>query len=414
MKIRAVKGFSVYDSRGRPTIRCLIELNDGAVGVSSVPSGASTGKYEALELRDNDQNQFFGLTVNKALNNINQTIASRIVEKEFQSPAELDQFLIDLDGTENKSNLGANAILAVSQAYLRALAASKNQPLWQTINEVYFPKEKPGFPRLMVNVINGGRHAEFRFDIQEFMFVPLATDPEKSVYLAAYFFNFLGKELKKEGFSVLVGDEGGYSPALNDNEQALLFLTKTAEKMGLVPEKDYQLALDSAASEFYINHQYQLKSEDKIFSSSELIDYYLSLKEKYPIFSLEDPLAEDDWQSFSQLTKRFDGLVVGDDLYTTNVKRIKKGIEMRATNAVLIKPNQIGTIKETIEAIKLAKKAGWQIIVSHRSGETEDSFIADLAYSAASDFIKTGSMSRSERLAKYNRLIEIRQFAPTR
>lgn len=410
MKIKKIQAFQIYDSRGKPTVRCFLELENGVIGSTSIPSGASTGKYEAVELRDQDKNKFAGLTVYQAVKNVNKKIAKSIIGVDFKEPAELDKKLIEIDGNENKSNLGANAILSVSQAYLRALAISENKPLWWIIWKYYFNTRKPSFPKLMVNVINGGKHANFNFDIQEFMIVPNDNLPSRSVYLAAYLFFILGKKLKKMGLSTLVGDEGGYSPSLSSNEEVLKILTEIGKEINVIVGKDYSLALDSAASEFYQNGKYQLKSENKILKSEELVNYYLNLEKKYPIISFEDPFAEDDWQGFIELTRKTQLMVVGDDLYVTNTKRIEKGIKEKATNSVLIKPNQIGTIYETVKAIKMAQKNNWKVVISHRSGETEDSLIADLAYGCGADYIKTGSMCRSERLVKYNRLIEIEKI----
>jgi len=412
MKIKQISAIAIYDSRGKPTIRTKVVLEDGSLGISSVPSGASTGKYEALELRDNDKNRFFGLTVDCAVENVNQKIAKELVGVDFQTPADLDKRLIELDGTENKANLGANAVLSLSQAYLKALSSSFKKPLWQVISEFYFSEISPSFPRLMVNIVNGGKHANFNFDIQEFMIVPKSKIPSQSVYMAAFIFSALGQRLKKIGLSTLVGDEGGYSPKLLGNETVLKILTEVGQDIGLKAGVDYDLALDSAASEFFDEEEkkYKLQSENKILTTDELVDYYLMLEKKYPLISFEDPFSEDDWQGFSKITSKSKCLVVGDDLYVTNTKRIKIGIGKKATNAVLIKPNQIGTVYETVLAIKMARKAGWKIIISHRSGETEDSFIADLSYACCADFIKTGSTCRSERLAKYNRLIEIERW----
>jgi len=412
MKIKQISAITIYDSRGKPTLRTKLTLADGSVGFSSIPSGASTGKHEALELRDGEKKRFFGLTVDQAVNNVNQKIAQAIVGVDFEKPQDLDQRLIEVDRTENKSNLGANAILSVSQAYLRAYASSLKKPLWWVIHQSYFKDCLPAFPKLMVNVVNGGKHANFNFDIQEFMIVPKSNIPSEAVYQAAFLFAALGKKLKKMGLSTLVGDEGGYSPSLSGNETVLAILTAVGGEIGLKAGIDYHLALDSAASEFFNEEvgSYQLRSEGKILTADELVDYYLRLEKKYPLISFEDPFAEDDWDGFTKLTARTKLMVVGDDIYVTNTKRIKIGIEKKATNAVLIKPNQIGTIYETVEAIKMAKNVGWKVVISHRSGETEDSFIADLAYACAADFVKTGSMCRSERLAKYNRLIEIEKW----
>ena len=412
MKIKEISAITIYDSRGKPTIRTKLVLEDGSYGISSVPSGASTGKYEALELRDNNRDRFFGLTVDQAVLNVNQKIAQEIVGFEFEKPEDLDKRLIELDGTENKSSLGANAILSVSQAYLKALSTSQKKPLWKIINENYFNNISPVFPQLMVNVVNGGKHANFNFDIQEFMIVPKSNLPSEAVYQAAFLFADLGKKLKKMSLSTLVGDEGGYSPKLSGNETVLKILSELGDEIGLKIGEDYYLALDSAASELFdeADNKYKLKSEGRSLMVDQLVDYYLNLEKKYKLISFEDPFAEDDWEGFSKITSQSKSLVVGDDLYVTNTQRIKIGIEKKATTAVLIKPNQIGTVYETVEAIKMAKNVGWKVVISHRSGETEDSFIADLAYACGADFIKTGSMCRSERLAKYNRLIEIEKW----
>ncbi len=456
MKITKISAFEILDSRGKPTIKTFVKLSDGSYHSSSVPSGASTGKHEAVELRDHDKKRQFGLGVLGAIKNINEIINKTLRGKDVKEPKKVDEIMIDLDGTDNKAKLGANAILSVSQAVLRAAATCENLPLWQFINQYYLGETKPAFPRLMVNIINGGKHANWNFDIQEFMISPKTNLPSSSVRIAAEIFHQLGKNLKKNHLSTLVGDEGGYSPFINSNEEVLETIIKTAGDCGYRNLSDFNLCLDSAASEFFDNGRYVFKKTNQRLTGQQLIKYYLSLHQKFFILSFEDPFAEDDWEGFKLFTKmitrlydkdennisaknadsspcrarpptidrpltptslmhgREDAfkqkdppLVVGDDLYVTNPKRIKRGIAEKTTNAVLIKPNQIGTISETIEAISLAKKASWKIVVSHRSGETEDSFIADLAYGVGADFIKTGSTCRSERLAKYNRLIEI-------
>lgn len=416
MKINRIRAIEILDSRGNPTIKAFIELENGLTAAASLPSGASTGKYEALELRDSDPKRYQGLGVKKAVNNVNTILAKFLKGVDIESLKEIDQKMLEIDGTENKSNLGANSILSVSLAAVRALSLAKKQPLWKTINEYYFPKTTPAFPRLMVNVINGGKHANWNFDIQEFIISPKISQPSESVRIASEIFHSLGKILKDNGYSTLVGDEGGYSPNLQSNRQAFEVIIKAVNKAAYKLTIDVDLAIDVAASELYEDNRYHFKKEGRTLTSEDLINYYLDLKTEYPIYSFEDPFSEDDWQGFKNLTQKLAEinksatLVIGDDLYTTNPARIKGGIEEKATNAVLIKPNQIGTLLETTQAIKTGKQGGLKIVVSHRSGETEDPFIADLAYATGADFIKSGSVTRSERLCKYNRLIEIENY----
>lgn len=406
MKITNVKAIEILDSRGNPTVRAYVTLEDGSIHESSVPSGASTGSYEAVELRDEDKGRYLGKGVIKAVENVNTKIAEAITGLEAD-PNTIDQAMLDLDGTENKANLGANAILAVSQAVVRAAAHIENKPLWQFMNEYYFKDVKPDFPRLLVNIINGGKHANWTFDIQEFMVVPNTNKPSEAVRIAAEVFHNLGKILKEKKLSTLLGDEGGYSPALSSNEEVLSTILTAAKKAGYENEKDIRLSLDCAATEWFENGQYISHQTGKTLTPDELVAYYLKLATDYSLLSIEDPFAEDDWDTYKKFTAETKAIVIGDDLFVTNPKRIQKGIDEKAATAVLIKVNQIGSIKETVEAINMTHKAGWKTAISHRSGETEDSFIADLAYACASEFIKTGSMSRSERLAKYNRLLEI-------
>jgi enolase len=409
MKIQSIKAIEVMDSRGKPTVRAFVTLEDGSVHSSSVPSGASTGTYEACELRDGDSKRHLGQGVLKAVDNVNSKIAPLIVGMEVEDLKAIDTKMINLDATDNKAMLGANAILSVSQAVTRAAAHATKKPLWQFIHDYYFASRTPAFPRLMVNVINGGKHAGWNFDIQEFMVSPKTTVPTESVRTAAEIFQSLGKVLKGKGLQTLVGDEGGYSPLLSSNEEVLDTIKKAGEDLGYALSKDFDFTLDSAASEFHQDGMYVFKKTGQKLTGDELMQYYLGLKEKYQIISFEDPFAEDDWEHFAKFTAQSAGsfLTVGDDLYVTNPVRIKKGIEKKSSNAILIKLNQIGSVSETAQAVNDALVAGWKVIISHRSGETEDSFIADFAYGCAADFIKTGSMSRSERLAKYNRLIEI-------
>lgn len=413
MKISEIRAIEILDSRGKPTIRTFVTLEDGSTHSASVPSGASTGTHEALELRDQDPKRFLGQGVMSAIGNVNTTIEAELVGKDVVEPREIDASMLRLDGTENKSKLGANAILSVSLAVHRAAAYAHNLPLWNFLNTYYFSgdhKVEASFPRLMVNVVNGGKHAGWNFDIQEFMIMPLSTKPAESVRIAAEIFAELGNVLKSKKLSTLVGDEGGYSPALSSNEEVFETIEKAAGNLGYSRNKDYHFAVDCAATEFFENGSYVLKKNNQTKSAQELMDYYAEIGQKYTIQSFEDPFAEDDWETFSRFTElaeKHQFQIVGDDLFVTNPHRIEKGINQKAANAVLIKLNQIGSVSETIAAIQMTQRAGWNVAVSHRSGETEDTFIADLAYGSGAEFIKTGSMSRSERLAKYNRLIEI-------
>ncbi len=415
MKITSVKALEILDSRGKPTIRTFIALDGGSIHQASVPSGASTGKHEALELRDNDQKHHLGQGVQKAVENVNTQIAQKIVGQEVLNPKKIDEIMLELDGTENKSKLGANSILSVSLAVTRAAAHVSQKPLWKFINEYYFQSptskvQSPKFPRLMVNIVNGGKHAGWNFDIQEFMIMPVTNEPSKSTTIAAEIFQQLGKNLKNNKLSTLVGDEGGYSPSLSSNEEVFEMIEKSAAEIGYIRNTDYNFGVDCAATEFFENGKYILKKTNETKTAAQMTEFYSQIGQKYNIQSFEDPFAEDDWEAwtkFTEMAEKFHFQVVGDDLLVTNPQRIKTAIEKKAVNAVLIKLNQIGTMKETVEAIKMTIDARWKFVISHRSGETEDPFIADLAYGSGADFIKTGSMSRSERLSKYNRLIEI-------
>ncbi len=409
MKIKDIKALEILDSRGNPTIRTFVTLEDGSIHSASVPSGASTGSHEATELRDGDKSRYMGKGVMKAVENVNTVIKNALVGM-TADPTTIDSKLLELDGTPNKTSLGANSILSVSMAVVRAAAHSKKQPLWKFMNDYFFEGKSAGFPRLLVNIINGGKHASWNFDIQEFMIVPNATQPSEAIRVASEIFHSLENLLKEKGFSTLLGDEGGYSPNLGSNEDVLDNIIEAAKKAGYENVKDYRLSLDVASTEFYKDGKYEFKKQNKWLTPEELTQYYSEIGQKYFILSFEDAFAEDDWESwknFSDMADRFQFITIGDDLFVTNPERIKRGIDEKAANAVLIKPNQIGTIKETVEAINMTHKAGWKTAISHRSGETEDSFIADLAYACGSEFIKTGSMARSERLSKYNRLLEI-------
>ena len=409
MNIQRVHGIEVLDSRGFPTVKAYVTLTDGSVHSASVPSGASTGTHEALELRDGDEHRFKGKGVLNAITHINSDINSALEGKSVLEPDKCDEIMLSIDGTSNKSVLGANSILAVSEAILRAGAYAHRQELWQFIHEYYFSDVNADFPRLMVNVINGGKHANWGFDLQEFMLLSVDRTPSESTRKMAEIFHAIGKRIKGMGLSTLVGDEGGYSPLLGSNEEAFELIIESANDCGYENGRDYELATDVAASEFYDNGNYILKKDNRNVTPDELLAYYLELQNKYKIRSFEDPFFEDDWDSFAKLraetSRGFQ--VVGDDLTVTNVERVKMAVEKKAANAMIVKPNQIGSILETVTAMKEAKANGWKLAVSHRSGETEDTFIADLAYACGADFIKTGSMSRSDRLAKYNRLREI-------
>ncbi len=411
MKITDIQSLEILDSRGNPTVRTFVTLEDGSVHASSVPSGASTGSHEAVELRDEDKNRYMGKGVQKAVENVNTVIKETIVGMEAD-PNSIDDKMLATDGTSNKAKLGANAILSVSQAVVKAAAHASGQPLWKFMNSYYFNSKPVGFPQLLVNIVNGGKHASWNFDIQEFMVVPNSNTPSESVRIAAEIFHSLGKVLKEKKLSTLLGDEGGYSPLLSSNEEVLETIVTAASNAGYENVTDYRLSLDVASTEFYKDGKYELKKQNKWLTPEELTEYYSKIGQEYKILSFEDAFAEDDWEAWTKFTtmaEKFQFITIGDDLLVTNPERIKRAIDEKAANAVLVKVNQIGSIKETAEAINMSHAAGWKTAISHRSGETEDSFIADLAFACASEFIKTGSMSRSERLSKYNRLLEIEQ-----
>ncbi|MCL6457167.1 MAG: phosphopyruvate hydratase [Gorillibacterium sp.] len=397
----------VLDSRGNPTVEVEVYLESGAKGRAIVPSGASTGQHEAVELRDGDKSRYLGKGVLKAVGNVNEIIAPEVIGLDALDQVAVDHCMIALDGTPNKAKLGANAILAVSMAVARAAADALDVPLYTYLGGF----NAKVLPVPMMNIINGGEHADNNIDVQEFMVLPVGAPTFKeALRMGAEIFHSLKGVLQAKGLNTAVGDEGGFAPNLGSNEEAIVTIIEAIEKAGYTPGEDVFLGMDVASTEFYKDGKYHLNGEGRSFTSAEFVDLLASWVDKYPILTIEDACSEDDWEGFSALTEKTNAFVVGDDLYVTNTKRIKEGIKRKATNAVLIKPNQIGTIFETVEAIKMTKKAGWQVIVSHRSGETEDSFIADLAYACGADFIKTGSMSRSERLAKYNRLIEIERW----
>ena len=398
----------VLDSRGNPTVEVEMHLEDGSMGRAIVPSGASTGVHEALELRDGDKTRYLGKGTLKAVENVNTEIADAIVGYNVFDQVGLDKLLIELDGTYNKGRLGANAILGVSLAAADAAANSLGLPLFQYLGGV----NAKLLPTPMMNILNGGSHADNTVDFQEFMVMPVgASSFTEAVRMGAEVFHSLKAVLKEKGLSTAVGDEGGFAPNLSSNEEAIQVILEAVKKAGYEPDKDIKLALDVAASEFYdeTSRKYKLIGEGKEKTADEMIEYYENLIAKYPVISIEDGLAEDDWEGWAKLTQKLGKKVqlVGDDLFVTNTDRLKKGIEQSVANSILIKVNQIGTVTETLDAIEMAKKAGYTAIVSHRSGESEDVTIADLAVAVNAGQIKTGSLSRTDRIAKYNQLLRI-------
>ena len=409
IRIESIRGIEILDSRGNPTVRAFVTLSDGTTSQASVPSGASTGENEAVELRDGDKLRFKGKGVLSAVANVNGLIADRLRGMNPFGQGEVDRELIELDGTKNKAKLGANAILAVSMAVCRAASTSRGLPLYQYLGGVGARR----LPIPMMNIVNGGKHAQNSLDFQEFMAMPVgAPNFREALRYGAETFHALRAILEKRGYSTGVGDEGGFAPNLKSNEEACELIVEAISAAGYEPGQDVAIAIDPAASSFYGAGVYDLeKSGQGIKTADQLIALFQSWIERYPIVSIEDGLAENDWSGFQKLTKLIGDRVqiVGDDNYVTNVEFIRKGIGLRATNAVLIKLNQIGTVTETIDAIELCRKAGWGYVISHRSGETEDSFMADFAVAMGGGQIKTGSASRSERIAKYNRLLEIEE-----
>ena len=406
--ILAVKGREVLDSRGNPTVEADIILDSGAQGRCSVPSGASTGSREAAELRDNDLSRYLGLGVTTAVKSINEEISLELIGHEAADQSSIDRLLIELDGTANKSRLGANAILAVSLAVAKAAAADQQQPLYQYLKTT----DSFSLPVPMMNIINGGAHADNNIAIQEFMIMPIAA-PSFSVALqmGVEVFHRLQGLLKERGLSTAVGDEGGFAPDLPSNEAALDLLITAIEQAGYQAGKDIYLALDVASSELYEKNHYHFPAMSKQFTSEAMVSYLASLVSRFPIVSIEDGLAENDWHGWKLLTERLGDEVqlVGDDLFVTNTELLQRGINEKTANAILIKPNQVGTLTETLDAIHLAKKAGYRQVISHRSGETEDVSIADLAVATNAGQIKTGSLCRTDRVAKYNQLLRIEE-----
>jgi len=404
--IKGVEARQILDSRGNPTVEVEVRLEDGSIGRASVPSGASTGEYEAVELRDGGK-RWMGKGVSKAIKNVNEIIGPKIKEMDATHQAEIDQLMIELDGTANKEKLGANAILGVSLATARAAAVALGHPLYRYLGG----KEAKLLPLPLMNVLNGGKHADNNVDLQEFMIMPVgASSFREALRWASEVFHHLRSVLREKGYSTAVGDEGGFAPDLSSNREAIGVIMEAIDKAGYKPGEDIALALDPAASSFYEGGKYLLKAEAEVEKiTEEIVEFYESLVRDFPIYSIEDGLAEDDWQGWKLLTQRLGKKIqlVGDDIFVTNTQRFKRGIEMGVANSILIKPNQIGTLTETIQAIEMAKKNGYAAIISHRSGETEDTTISDLTVAMGMGQIKAGSCSRSERVAKYNQLLRI-------
>jgi enolase len=404
--IANVRAREILDSRGNPTLEVEVKLSDGTKGWAAVPSGASTGKYEAVELRDRDNPRFNGMGVLRAVTNVNEPIAAAIIGMLATDQAAIDRKLIELDGTDNKSRLGANAIVGTSLAVAQAAANHLNMPLYRYLGRV----TAYSLPVPMMNILNGGKHAANSTDFQEFMVVPVgASSFSHALQMGTQVYHCLKRVLTDKGLNTNVGDEGGFAPSLSSNKEAVEVILSAIEGAGYKPGRDCFIALDPAASEFYKDGQYILTRERAALNATEMVDYYVKWASSYPIISIEDGMAEDDWDGWQLLTQKLGGGVqlVGDDLYVTNVNRLNKGISLKASNSILIKPNQIGTLTETIAAVKMAQQAGWTAIVSHRSGETEDTTIADLSVGLNTGLIKAGAPCRSERTAKYNRLLRI-------
>lgn len=406
--IKSINAIEILDSRGNPTVEVDVFLENGISGRAAVPSGASTGKFEAVELRDGDKNRYNGKGVLKAVHNVNDKINKVLIGLDVNDQLKIDKTMIELDGTENKSVLGANAILGVSLASVRAASKVKNIPLYKhlAINDNF------KMPVPMMNILNGGSHANNTVDIQEFMIFPFgARTFSDALRIGAEIFHSLKSELHKKGFNTAVGDEGGFAPNLKSNEEAIDIILNSIEKAGYKPGEEVFIALDVAASELFQDGKYNLESENKAFSSDEMVEYLASLVKKYPIISIEDGLDENDWEGWTKLNKRLGKniQIVGDDLTVTNIVRLQKAIDKKSMNSILIKLNQIGTVSETIQAVNLARQVGYGAVISHRSGETEDTFIADFSVAMGMGQIKTGSISRSDRVAKYNQLLRIEE-----
>ncbi len=409
-RIADIRGREILDSRGNPTVECDVILDSGALGRAAVPSGASTGTREAVELRDGDKKRYLGKGVLKAVAHVNTVLKQALIGADPREQAALDERMIKLDGTENKGRLGANAILAVSLASAHAAARDAGMPLYRYLGATVCAGREPVMPVPMMNIINGGAHANNSIDIQEFLILPVgAPNFREALRYGAEVFHALKKLLNERGLATSVGDEGGFAPNLGSNAEALEVILQAIEKAGYTPGRDIYLGLDAASSEFYRNGSYELKADGRRFSSAEFTRYLADLAHRYPIVSIEDGMAEGDWDGWQQLTRSLgeSHQLVGDDIFVTNTQIVREGIEKHVANAVLIKPNQIGTLTETLAAIEMADQAHYAAVVSHRSGETEDATIADLAVATAATQIKTGSLSRSDRIAKYNQLLRI-------
>lgn len=411
MQITNIKGYEILDSRGNPTTACLVELVDGSSARAYVPSGASTGSHEAVELRDGDMKRYGGQGVLKAIANINTEIRDNLIGQNSYIQKEIDQILINLDGTHNKTRLGANAILAVSLAVAKATAISQGKELYQYIQDIFTPNTTlvKSFPQIGFNVLNGGKHADSGLDVQEYMIMPLKNNIEENIRIGSEIYHTLKNILSQNGQVVSVGDEGGFAPRLESNEAGLSLLVQAIQEAGYIPGVDCSLALDVAATEFFNNKESKYTFDKQSYSGLELASIYQNWLQKYPIISIEDPFSEDDyanWKNFKQAMNN-NIRIVGDDLLVTNTKRIKTAIDMDLCNSVLIKPNQIGTLTETLEAISLAHNNNFTTMISHRSGDTIDTFISDLAVGVESGYIKSGAPARAERVSKYNRLLEI-------
>ena len=412
VSIENIEGLQILDSRGNPTVQVRVSLSDGNFGIASVPSGASTGSFEAVELRDGDMQVYNGLGVQKAVDNVNKRIAKILIGEDVFNQRNIDEKMISLDGTDNKSKLGANSILGVSLAVARAAACSLSIPLYKYIGGI----NATMMPMPMMNVLNGGRHANNNLNIQEFMIVPVgARNIKEAIQMGVEVYKVLKEVLKNKNLVTSVGDEGGFAPDLENDEQAIELLLEAIKDAGYKEKRDFEIALDMASTEMRdaakkINKEgYYFWKTKEYRTKAEMIDYITDLANKYPIMSIEDGLAEEDWKAWKELTKKIGNKIqlVGDDLFVTNMERLKKGIDEEVANAILIKPNQIGTLTETLDTIKLAKKNGYKTVISHRSGETEDTFIADLAVAVNSGQIKTGAPARTDRVCKYNRLLNI-------
>jgi enolase len=411
-KIKQIIAREILDSRGNPTVETKVILDDGTTAKASVPSGASTGIHEAHELRDGDKKRYGGQGVLTAVKNVNEKIAQELIGMDIIKQSEIDEKMIKLDGTENKKNLGANAILSVSLAAARAGAISREQELFEYLHEIYGFQNKFILPTPSFNIFNGGKHADTNLDFQEFMILPLKkTSFKEKVRMGAEIFHELGKVLKKGGFDTDVGAEGGYAPNIVSSVQAIEFIVSAMINSGYKPKIDVGIGIDVGSSELYNEEsgKYVFKLDNAFLASADLIGLYEEWLKEFPIISIEDGLGEDDWSGWKKLTMELGDkmLLIGDDLFTTNINRLRKGLKEKVANAILIKPNQVGTLSETMECIKLAQKYHYQVMVSHRSGETTDDFIADLAVAVGADFIKSGAPDRGERVAKYNRLMEI-------